>query len=184
MTEKARKIAVVDSEDVRGLGHREDFDTCPHCDKKPGTESKYGEHSKAWRAAAVRVILNPSAYRASSVAFVSVCPSCEKESWVHERTSSFERTLGDSAWPEYVRKKVETFAAGIRVREMRKFGDSLCHSCRHLKDTTFNYDYVRIECSPVRDGVTHGRSGSCCMPGECKEYKAIAKPAVKKEKPA
>lgn len=183
MSEKKHKIAVVDSEDVSRLGHRADFSTCPHCDKKPGSESKYGEHSEAWRAAAVRVILNPSAYRASSVAFVSVCPSCQMESWVHECTSSFERTLGDSAWPENVRKKVEAFSAGKRVKEMRKFGASLCCGCRHLQDATFNYDYVRIECSPVRDGGYHKRSGTCCMEGQCAEYKPLAKPIAKQENP-
>lgn len=127
-TQKPPKLKIVSSSSLEERSnHREDFESCPHCDKK--------FENSTWDCQAYLLILNPAFFKASSVSVMSECPACFEKSWVHHRINSF----GFSEWPQPWIDAVKKLEDEKKLKALRDWGASLCAKCANL--TSGNVDF-------------------------------------------
>lgn len=107
---------------------REDHVHCPNCDHRMDYEE--------WDKAAVMLVLHPLCWKHGAVAVVSECPKCFDKSWTHESMDNFSSY---SDWPENWCEAVQKLAANERLKALREWGASICHTCKHLESGKIDY---------------------------------------------
>ncbi len=128
-----------------GIAHRRGVTHCPHRDFKD-------EEYDVWHAAAIMLVTEIVHGKHGSLAVVAECPKCFKKSWVHEGSSAFRVYEYYKQWTEIAEK---VFAARHLVA-LRRFTDSLCATCVHLR---------KLECDtlPIID-CTYGKDENAELP--------------------
>lgn len=141
-------MKVVGSSQIETRGnHREDFETCPHCEKKTP--------NKQWDKAATIIVLSPTYQKKGCVAIISECPHCDQLSWVHNRMDYFSDW---SDWPENVKKAVQRLHEAVKLEALRTWANALCGHCKNLKDGTVNegtYRTCTIGMGPAVEECKH-----------------------------
>jgi hypothetical protein len=105
-----------------GVAHRRGVTFCPHCD--------YNDNEYAsWHDGALMLVREIVFGKHGSVAVVAECPKCFKKSWVHESFSAFAVYDEYKEWHDVV----EQIHAARHETALKRFCDSLCVSCVHLR---------------------------------------------------
>lgn len=147
---KVQKKIVTSGADV-GLGHREDFETCPDCNHRMKSEE--------WDKTALVLVLEPRIWKSSAVAVVSECPKCFEKSWVHARMDGFR---WNDAFPQDWKDRVKALEESTRLAALRDWGASLCWNCKHLESGKIDFHAWR-----------HCKRGSGPALKECDIYEPI-----------
>lgn len=130
--------------------HRNDFETCPHCNHKYST--------KTWERAAIDLILDPVSCVSDRLAIVSECPGCFEKSWVHENFSSITYGSEDRKYPKSWAKAAEDEDKARKLQALRDWGKGLCWHCNKLEEGTVERHAWR-HCS-VGSGPPETKCGS------------------------
>jgi NMD protein affecting ribosome stability and mRNA decay len=110
------------------MGHRTDFETCPHC--------QFVAHPNDWEEAASILVLNPYYPKAGHVSVITECSNCHEKSWVHKQ---IDVVTIPGLWPDKWREAVLELKNQIQLKVVRQWAVGLCGRCTKLETAKAEY---------------------------------------------
>lgn len=158
------KCKITRSFDIRTVEHRTSVVSCPHC----GTTFELDD----WGKHAAVLVLEEIWGKHGSLAVVSECPKCFEKSWCHFEFSSFDKwcdwfapDLRAAAYTEHERR---------HIAAVRRYSDSLCAKCEHLKN--LDCKTLPIVSCTMGDSIAKSKGGdkpfyhTCFTRTECNKF--------------